>query len=296
MRSLADSSLKASGEEMEGEQMNRRECWVTSSSGVRLAVTDTGNPRGIPMVFVHGFNQARQCWERQLSSDLARDFRCIAFDLRGHGESDKPDDAYNAEDWATDLQSVLDQLELDQPVLVGWSFAGIIIGDYLRHFGDRRLRGIALVGAVTQERTETEEALTSADLAMLVPGLLSDDLTEGLIALSEFVRLLSAESLQSSTFYQMLGYNVTVPVFVRRQGWAGRAISHFDVLPTISKPVLIVHGLKDKVAVPRVAYVNAHLIPRSMLRVYPESGHMPFWEEASRFNQDLREFVRSTES
>ena len=58
---------------------------ITGGGGTRLHVIETGNPRGRPIVFVHGFSQSWLAWSRQLSSGLAKDHRLVAMDLRGHG-------------------------------------------------------------------------------------------------------------------------------------------------------------------------------------------------------------------
>ena len=65
-----------------------------TGGGTQLHVAETGNPDGRPILFIHGFSQCSLSWGRQLSSDLADDDRLIAMDLRGHGQSDKPRDAY----------------------------------------------------------------------------------------------------------------------------------------------------------------------------------------------------------
>lgn len=67
---------------------------VTGGAGVRLHVTETSNPSGRPLLFIHGFSQCALAWNRQLHSDLGDTFRLVAFDLRGHGLSDKPREGY----------------------------------------------------------------------------------------------------------------------------------------------------------------------------------------------------------
>ena len=62
---------------------------IIGGGGTRLHVVETGNPRGQAVLFIHGTSQCWLNWERQLNSDLARDYRLIAMDLRGHGASDE---------------------------------------------------------------------------------------------------------------------------------------------------------------------------------------------------------------
>ena len=87
-----------------------REWRVTAPDGVVLAVQEQGNPRGVPIVFIHGLLGSRLNWDAQLTSaDLSR-FRLITYDLRGHGLSGKPSDAAAYREgrrWADDLAAVI---------------------------------------------------------------------------------------------------------------------------------------------------------------------------------------------
>jgi non-heme chloroperoxidase len=65
---------------------------VAGGGGVQLHVIEAGNPGGRPILFIHGISQSSLAWSRQLDSELARDHRLVAMDLRGHGLSDKPRD------------------------------------------------------------------------------------------------------------------------------------------------------------------------------------------------------------
>ena len=63
---------------------------VQTPDGLNIAVQEWGNPAGRAIVFIHGFSQLHLSWSRQYGSALAREFRLITYDLRGHGQSDKP--------------------------------------------------------------------------------------------------------------------------------------------------------------------------------------------------------------
>ena len=88
---------------------------IIGGGGVRIHLAETGNPRGRPILFIHGFSQCCLAWRRQMSSDLTRDYRLVAMDLRGHGRSDKPRDGYtDSRLWADDVNAVLTALHLAQ--------------------------------------------------------------------------------------------------------------------------------------------------------------------------------------
>ena len=125
---------------------------VRGGGGLSLHVREWGNPTGTPILFLHGWSQSHLAWRRQYDSDLADDFRLVACDLRGHGMSETPADAEHytqGQRWADDVAAILGELDLDRPVLVGWSYGAFVIGDYVRAYGQDRIRAVNFVaGAV----------------------------------------------------------------------------------------------------------------------------------------------------
>src|SRR5688500_18085615 len=110
---------------------------IAGGGGVPLHVVETGAPAGRSILFIHGFSQCCLAWSRQLHSELAADRHLIAMDLRGHGLSGKPRDAYaESKLWADDVNAVIQALDLDRPILSGWSYGPLVILDYLRHYGE----------------------------------------------------------------------------------------------------------------------------------------------------------------
>src|SRR3989475_2584353 len=87
-------------------------------NGINMAYTDDGH--GMPIVFVHAFPFGKVMWESQVKG-LSEQFRVIAVDLRGHGESDAPIWRYTMEQFADDLNSLLDHLSLTQAAMAGRS-------------------------------------------------------------------------------------------------------------------------------------------------------------------------------
>ena len=109
-------------------------------TAARARVGRAGRP---PILFIHGWSQNHLCWVKQYESALADEFRLVAYDLRGHGMSEAPLEPEHYTDgrlWADDVAAIIDQLGLDRPVLVGWSYGGFVICDYVRAYGQDRSR------------------------------------------------------------------------------------------------------------------------------------------------------------
>src|SRR6185437_6047238 len=93
---------------------------IIGGGGTQLHLVEAGNAQGRAILFIHGFSQCWLAWGRQLGSDLARDYRLIAMDMRGHGESEKPRAGYDdSRLWADDVHAVIRELDLEQPILCG---------------------------------------------------------------------------------------------------------------------------------------------------------------------------------
>jgi non-heme chloroperoxidase len=264
---------------------------IAGGGGVQLHVVEAGKPGGRPVLFLHGFSQSSLAWSRQLDSDLARDHHLVAMDLRGHGLSEKPRDAYgDSRLWADDVHAVIDAVDLDGPVLSGWSYGSLVILDYVRHYGEDRIGGIHFVGGVTKLGNDAAMSVIAPGLLNLVPGFFSTDVEESVRSLESLLRLCFAQQLSASDMYLMLGYNVSVPPHVR-QALFSRTIDNDDLLPRIRKPVLITHGAKDANLKPEIIDQHKAGLTHAQVDIVPNVAHAPFWEDASVFNQRLRAFV-----
>ena len=264
---------------------------ITGGGGVQLHVVETGNPRGRPIVFIHGASQCWLQWSRQMDSRLVEDHRLVALDMRGHGLSDKPRDGYdNSKQWADDVNAVIQVLNLDHPVLCGWSYGPLMFLDYIRHYGEDRLGGLHFVGAVTKLGSEEAMSLLTPAFLGLVPEFFSTDTDTSVRGLEGLLRLCFAQEPSATELYLMLGYNVSVPPHVR-QGLFSRSFDNDDILQTIRKPVLITHGALDAIVKP--ATVNQHktAMPHAQVQLIAAAGHAAFWDAAASFNESLHAFA-----
>ena len=264
---------------------------ISGGGGLELHVEETGNPDGKPILFIHGFSQCSLAWRKQMGSDLARDFRLIAMDVRGHGLSDKPPGVYgDSHLWAQDVHAVITTLQLTQPVLVGWSYGGVIMSDYLRSFGDAAIAGTQWVGAVSRlGEPLVQGGFLGGDFLAIIPGFFSNDATESVATLQRFLTLCVHGDLATDDLYFFLGCNTIVPPYVR-EGLFARTLDNDPAISATRKPVSLVYGEADRVVSPRMCTHLETLVPHAAVATYPDTGHMPFWEAPERFNGELRDF------
>jgi non-heme chloroperoxidase len=263
---------------------------VTAPDGVRLRVRHGGR-RGAPaIVFIHGFNQSHRSWDKQFEGPLADEFHLVAYDLRGHGESDKPDDdaAYREpKRWADDLATILRTLDLSRVVLVGWSYGGRVIIDYLATYGPHALAGINFVAGVVGD----EGSYYGEDIG-LIKGTYSSNAAEAAEATRKFLRACFADEPPAAEFESMLAYNMLVTPGVRKK-LGGRKVGAQDLLAGLDLPVLFTHGTLDRIIAPAMSEYGAATVPNARLSIYDGTGHSPFYEKHLLFDGELRDFVHA---
>jgi len=266
---------------------------VAGGGGIQIHLVETGNPRGRPIVFIHGFSQCRLAWSRQMNSDLAHGYRLVAMDLRGHGLSDKPLDGYaDSRLWADDVDAAIQALSLDHPILCGWSYGPLVILDYLRHYGEDSISGVHFVGAVTKLGSDEATSVITPEFLSLIPGFFATDVAESVRSLESLLRMCFAEEPAAEDLCLMLGYNVSVPPYVR-QALFSRSFDNDDLLPKIHKPVLITHGANDAVVKPAAVDQHKAAIAHAQIQMMANAGHACFWDDAAGFNRRLRAFAES---
>ena len=266
--------------------------FVTADDGTRLAVREYGNPQGPAIVFVHGIAQSQLAFARQMQAPLTTRYRLITYDLRGHGESDKPtrEDAYTSgRRMSDDLQSVITATRADRPVLVGWSLGGIVVAQYLRDYGDQGVAGVNFVGARVAQPPGQAARMPGA---AFLRDMLAPELERNIRATASFVRACVATPLPQQDFELMLGYNMASPAYARAATlkWSG-STDFAQALLAVRVPVLISHGRQDQVISPAVAEEAGRLLKTSRLSWYETAGHSVFYEDAPRFNAELAAFV-----
>jgi pimeloyl-ACP methyl ester carboxylesterase len=265
---------------------------IASTDGVPIAIQEWGNPKGREILFIHGYNQAHLSWQRQFTdAALAAEFRMVTLDLRGHGASGKPLNRETYADdklWGDDIAAVISATGLKRPVLVGWSYGGRIISDYLRHHGVDRIAGINYAAARTAN-IATSFGPGRAHMA----GMMSEDLATNIAGTRAFLRACFEIQPSQDDFETMLAFNMVVPAIVRSHV-LGRAPDDGAIMHKLTCPVLVTHGRSDRIILPALAEFSASSVSGAKLSLYDGVGHSPFWEDAPRFNRELAELVRAT--
>lgn len=266
---------------------------VIGGDGVRLHVREWGKADAPAILFIHGWSQNLLCWHRQYESGLADRFRLVGFDLRGHGMSEIPQAAEcytEARLWADDISAIIGQLDLGHPILVGWSYAGFIICDYLRAHGQESVAGINFVSAAVTLNSAAFGVLIGPGFLEHVPGATADDFPANIQAIRSFLRECTARPLPREEYENSLCWNIIVPPKIRG-ALVAREIDSDDVLAAFDKPVLMTQGQRDTIILPAMGEHILKTCRDCTVSWYAGVGHVPFLEDAPRFNRELADFA-----
>jgi non-heme chloroperoxidase len=267
---------------------------VQGGGGLRLHVREWGKADGPPILFIHGLSQSHLCWAKQYQSSLAEEFRLVAYDLRGHGMSEAPLEPEHYSDgalWADDVAAIIDQLRLDRPVVVGWSYGGFVICDYVRAHGQDRIGAIDLVAGGVKLGAAAFGTLIGPGFLDHFADVTADDLPTNIRGMRGLVKAFAAKPLPPDDVETLLCSSMTVPARIRANLGA-REIDGDDVLRTLRMPVLVTQGRADTVVLPAMAEHVLATCPVAEPSWYEGVGHTPHLEQPERFNRELATLTR----
>ncbi|WP_134684809.1 alpha/beta fold hydrolase [Brevibacillus migulae] len=254
-------------------------------NGCRIAYREEGS--GEPIVLIHGLCGSAAYWKYVLPL-LAADYRVIVPDLRGHGDSDAPEDGpYTVELMADDIAALLDQLQIETATLFGHSLGGYVTLAFAeRHV--QRLRAFSLVHSMAYPDSEEAKAgrIKAAEsirehgmvpyMKTLAPKLFAPALVETLADEVAHVRKIGEETKPIGAINTLLGMK--------------ERPDRNHVLRETAVPVLLVAGEHDQVIPPDKTFsVQKSQIAEVLLK---EVGHMSMLEAPEDLHQALSSFLQ----
>lgn len=264
-------------------------CHLVDAAGVRLAVEEWGNPAGEELLLIHGWMFSRQIFDSLRNGPVAERFRVVAFDLRGHGDSDRPASAAayaDAAAWSQDVAAVIAAKGLRRPIIVGWSLGSRVAIQYVATHGLDHVGGLNLVATVVAGHV----APRSEEQMRQVAAMLGDDLPARHAATRLFVEQCFRPEVDAAWIDAWTAAAMTVPVVARAGAMAWHR-DYADLFGTIDRPVLVTHAAQDRLVPEESSRRLVGLIPGAELGVIEHSGHAVFVEQPDAYAAQLLAFA-----
>lgn len=269
--------------------------YLHTADHVSLFYTDYPGSR--PVVFAHAWALNGDMWNYQLPALMAAGLRCITYDRRGHGRSDRPGTGYDIDTLADDLGAVIDQLDLTDITLIGHSMGAGEVVRYITRHGAERVARIVLSG------TPTPMLLQSADNPDGIPASVAAQMGAPMVRdIGEWIEMNGKNDFflgEHRVSQQLLDWTMNtiaaVPVPILAQ--TNAALLHADFRSELAKltvPTLLIHGTADaSTPIELTAGKTAPLIPDCRMTIIDGAGHGLYISEARRYNAALLEFISS---
>ncbi|KSV73294.1 chloroperoxidase [Sinorhizobium sp. GL2] len=272
--------------------------YVTTEDSTRIFYKDWGPRDAQPIVFHHGWPLSGDDWDNQMLFFLAKGYRVIAHDRRGHGRSEQVSGGHDMDHYASDVASLVRQLDLRSAIHIGHSTGGGEATRYVARHGKGRVAKLVLIGAVPPLMLKTPNNPEGLPIEAL------DGYREALAA----NRAQLYHDIANGPFYGFNRPGATPSAAVSqnwwRQGMMGAANAHYlgvkafsetdftEDLKMIDVPALVLHGDDDQVVPLAIsAPRSAQLLKNSTLKIYKGFPHGMATTHADVINQDILSFI-----
>ena len=268
-----------------------------NSVDIELSYTDQGS--GQPVVLIHGFPLDGESWGKQQAALLDAGYRVVAYDRRGFGDSTKAGSGYDYDTFAADLHALIEELDLQDAVLVGFSMGTGEIARYLSRYGAGRVAKAAFLGSLEPYLLVTEEHPDGAGPQEFFDGIRAAVLNDRYAFLTGFFK----------DFYNLddtLGTRISPEALTASIATANRAgntaiaaapltwpTDFRDDIPAITVPALILHGTADNILpIDKTARKFRELLPEATYVEIEGAPHGLLWTHGDEVNEALLAFLR----
>ena len=275
--------------------------YITTTDGVEIFYKDWGPKDAQPIAFHHGWPLSSDDWDAQLLFFLAKGYRVVAHDRRGHGRSAQVDSGHDMDHYAADASAVFEHLDLRNAVHIGHSTGGGEVIRYVAKYGSNgRVAKAVTIGAIPPLFVKSPQN----------PDGVPSEVIDGIRAAVAGNRAGFYRDFPAGPFY---GFNRSGAVPSQgiidnwfRQAMAGDIKAQYDCITafsesdfttdllSITQPVLLMHGEDDQVApIDTTSRAAVKLLRNGTLKTYPGFPHGMATTHADVINPDILAFIRS---
>ncbi|HEX9978965.1 MAG TPA: alpha/beta hydrolase [Flavobacterium sp.] len=271
--------------------------YIETDSGISLYIKDYGE--GPPVILIHGWPLSGEMWEYQVETLVNGGFRVITYDRRGFGQSSKPWFGYDYDSLADDLKEIIDELELDNITLVGFSMGGGEVVRYFSRHGGKGVTKAVLVGSITPFLLKTDDnpdGTPKEEFDEMARQLRKDrmEFLESFGKMFYGVNMVNHPVSQAYLQHDLMVAGCASPRATLECLNSFSTTDFRNEMALLNVPVLLIHGDADKtVPIASSGEKAAKLLPNCRYLVYDGAPHGLFYTEKEKFNKDLLDFLKT---
>lgn len=259
------------------------------TNNITVSYTDEGPDNAPVIIFIHGFPLNKAMWDKQVR-EFKENYRVIAYDIRGHGDSDAGSDDFSIELFVRDLLSLMDALKVDKTILCGFSLGGYIALNAIENYPERFSALLLCDTNCTADSPEAKEKRMKAIESIKEKGL-EQYAEESLKKLFTPISI-SKQIEEIAIVREMIMKTSKQSLYKILHAMADRADT-CTKLHEIKVPVLILVGKADEITPPDVALAMHEKIKSSTIHSIDHAGHLSNMENPKQFNNQLRKFFET---
>ena len=258
-----------------------------------ISIYQEGNAKNKTILFIHGFPYDHKMWDKQVS-EFQSSYHCVTYDVRGLGDSAAGDGQFTMESFVDDVEEIINELNLDRPVLCGLSMGGYIALRAIERMSEWTPSGEEKFSGLILCDTKSEADNDDGKLKRAI-GIKKINQAGVRAFVSDFVpNCFSESSINNLKEYkETLGRSLnSSPAGVK--GCLLAMVSRTDTTPYLSKikiPALVICGEYDKLTPPEQMKSLADKIHGSQFAIVPNSGHMTPIENPEFVNKTIHNFL-----
>jgi non-heme chloroperoxidase len=275
--------------------MSRITVGTENNADIEIYYEDHGT--GVPVVLIHGYPLNGHSWERQERVLLQAGYRVVAYDRRGFGQSSQPTIGYDYDTFAADLNALLEHLDLNQVVLVGFSMGTGEVTRYLGKYGSARVKKAALLGAIPPFLLKTDDNPDGVDGSVfkgIEAAIVADRYAYFKNFLDNFYNIDKLGGTRISDQAWQASFNVASAASAfATYACVGTWLTDFRAdLPKIDVPTLVVHGTEDRILPFSATAARLPALVKGLKVVKVEGGpHNVGWTHPEVVNPALLSFL-----
>ncbi len=256
-------------------------------NNLTVSYIDEGPINSPTIILIHGFPLNKAMWEKQIEI-LKENYRVIAYDIRGHGNTDAGSDNFSIELFVNDLLGLMDSLKIDKTILCGFSMGGYIALNAIENYPERFNALLLCDTNCTDDKPEAKEKRMKAIESIKEKGLeqYAEESLKKLFAPISFSKHIEEIAIVREMIMKTSRQSLfkTLHALAERKETCTR-------LNEIKVPVLIMVGKEDEITPPEVALLMHEKIKGSIIQIIDHAGHLSNMENSGEFNNQLTGFL-----